>query len=133
MSNRIATSALERAITYLHAVEVAPGWYAVQDRILRSTWYTVSADDLARVGHPHGPASRFSLLEAAWALDAQTLTEMPRWWRPERRFAWRIVASVRGEEADPGARYTQEPSGAPLGYRFERITADLETGAEVPA
>ena len=53
---------------------------------------------------------------------------MPAWWRPGCRYAWRNIktgAIVDESAALAGAYYD--------GDSFERITADLETGAEVPA
>jgi len=94
------TSALERAIAYLSAVEVAPGRYAYQ----RDSRYLVaSTTDMVMMG-----AGSLSLGRV-----------MPAWWQPQQRFAWRMTCG--GDHA-----------GHPMGCS-ERITADLETGAEMPA
>ena len=113
MSNQTDTSALERALDYLGAVEVAPGRYAYQ----RDSRYLVaSTTDMVMMG-----AGSLSLGRV-----------MPAWWRPERREAWRMTC----DGGHVGARDASERFAAwPAEHLTcsERITADLETGDEVPA
>ena len=114
---------LAKAIAYLGAREVPgnPGFYASQN-LLGIGWWTIPRDRVESLA--------VDILDPrvlSWpALDA---AKMPAWWTPEQRFAW-----LNG--AGNGERYSTEEEafdhewdqGAP-----ERITADLETGAEVPA
>ena len=146
MSNRIATSALERAITYLGAVEVAPGRYAYRDDATHR-YYVVTADVMERLPQyldaeddshtaSHGGYSE-------WCADHLSAA-MPRWWRPEQRCAWRVVPAESPNAPDhddpgplPDDRYPTlaqaEDAAADYGQiEYERITADLETGAEAP-
>ena len=134
MSNQTDTSALERAITYLGATEVAPGRYAYRDDATHR-YYVVTADVMERLPQyldaeddshtaSHGGYSE-------WCADTQAV-EMPAWWTPERREAWRMTC----DGGHVGARDASERFAAwPAEHLTcsERITADLETGAEVPA
>lgn len=62
---------------------------------------------------------------------------MPPWWSPEQREAWRFRAEnnvVHGEALDLRFKSLQAINEARTpGCAVERITADLNTGAEVPA
>lgn len=140
----MTNASLSKAIAYLGAVEVTPGRYAFtmlrRDHadwrnftacVSRYEWFTVSADALAVYS-----SQEYS--EAYW-LQAYA-KPMPAWWSPEQRIMLRCP-SCRGlisrwpkEDAWKVDRCEHcdniliEPDAG-----YERITADLQTGAEVPA
>jgi hypothetical protein len=120
--------ALARAIDYLGATDLGNGRHAFTDG---PSWCIGTERTLSVLGRRLLHAGNIAM----WGKTPEqhaTLFKMPSWWTPEQQFAWRIM-NARGEEADPGVRYTQEPSGAPLGFRFERLTVDLTTGEEIAA
>jgi len=109
------------------AVEVAPGRYAWHTKRFPYTsgaWLTANSD---------------WLLEASYdgvEIHERFATLMPPWWSPSQRFAWRNVPNMdcRGN-CNAEKRYLENPHddfGVPAEF-YERITADLETGAEIPA
>lgn len=110
---------LSKAIAYLGAVEVAPGRYAWHVPI-GGTWNVCTADDLL-----------------AGFTDAGEIfgVPMPAWWEPNQRFARRCTGGgVAGMRC--GAIVSAFMGCGRFKYcagYYERITADLETGAEVPA
>ncbi len=105
--------ALARAIAYLGAVEVAPDKFAVKTPGGR--YRVFSATNLLLLPQSHDTDSGSGV---PWMRGPL----MPPLWTPERRFAWRYhdgetVPYIDGFDDDSGAR----------------ITADLNTGKEVPA
>ena len=125
MMSATSTDSLARAIEYLGAVEVAPGRYAVKDG---ERYLVIDESDVP------GLAFEFETGEPDPDACAQ-VTEMPSWWSPEQRFAWRNyiganrwATTVERVESVPSAGDNPWPV-----LSRERITADLETGAEIPA
>ena len=111
-----STDSLTKAIAYLGAVEVAPGRYAF--RISGQNWFVSTTNALEY--YFAGFASDGERLEY---LQARCETaRMPIWWTPDQRFAWRSIVD---------GSFWKDP-GNDTNVR-ERIAADLETGAEVPA
>jgi len=112
---------LTKAIALLGAVEVAPGRYAWQPPIGGWTWNICTTEDLLS-GWPSRSGEIFGV-------------PMPSWWSPSHRFAWLgPVDSLH--PADRGDRhlYVSSPASRDESVsRYQRITASLETGAEVPA
>jgi hypothetical protein len=118
-----STDSLARAIDYLGAVEVAPGRYAFEFKGRRPLatidpgWLSVSTGDLAQFqaqrefeesdGRAYG-----ELIDAAVIL--------PSWWSPGTRVLNRC-------DACSSESFPCHP------FSIRVITADLETGAEVPA
>jgi len=88
-------------------------------------------------GHQHKPRER---AHAFGALVLETRngywfsangSPMPSWWSPERRTAFYVVSAATGKRLSHVCA-GEPPPEAHESQRFERITADLETGAEVP-
>lgn len=129
------TNSLDRAIAYLGAVEVAPGRYALR---MQDFWATMDAettrwlaDSCQRYLGTRDPNALddTEALYDAWATLQTRAVKMPSWWKPERRYAWRI----NGETfADYRALKEAYPRRVPSGS-VQRITADLSTGKEIPA
>lgn len=129
----MTNDALAKAIAYLDAVEVAPpstepparGERAFTRYAVKSPngrWHTFCEATLAKFAE--GPLNHFRYqvtIGRAFAL-------MPSWWTPEQRFAWRsnVTGFLLARNKDGSTR-----KRAP--WTCYRITADLETGAEVPA
>jgi hypothetical protein len=110
MAKDIEAEALERAIAYLGAVEVAPGRYAFPARtITRQPQNTITYE----AWHVADKCALIKIIVHAAALSTVGAVPMPAWWSPEQRF--------RSEPCE---------SNHCAGHRF---TADLETGAEVLA
>lgn len=119
----MTNDSLAKAITYLGAVEVAPEKAAVKHG---DHWYIAPSSDLDEYANADHRSRAF--IAATWKI-------LPAWWSLEQRFAWR---NLDGEH-DNGERYTSFAdarndaafdASRPL---TSRITADLDTGAEVPA
>lgn len=98
---------LAKAIAYLGAVEVAPGRYAFR-AFGEGPWKIAEHLETWPINENSSPAYR---------------VEMPAWWSPDQRFAWRDAKGFMYFHAERAKAYNAT----------ERITADLETGAEVPA
>lgn len=121
--NDLKNDSLAKAIAYLGAVEVAPGKFTAfkdgrgQWRGLKPEAFRVDPD---RMGG-RDVYYNYCRVYASFA--------MPAWWSPEQRFAYRsrttgyVYPPFTGQGQDPASCYPA----------FERITADLETGEEVPA
>jgi hypothetical protein len=117
-----------KAIAHIGAVEVSPGRYAFEHRVWLSDahgdeafYYLVDEKGLKDERAFAHPSSQ---LFFEW-LRQYTVRVQPSWWTPEQRFAYR---------APNGAIFSAIPYY--VGYAakyYERITADLETGAEVQA
>ena len=107
--------------------ELRPALYAYRDRNAER-FYTIDRNALfdlqRRLNQTDSSASAVEDAYQDWC-DATEATGLPTWWSPERRSAWRHGASCK-----PGPRTTFATNLEPS---CERITADLETGAEVPA
>ena len=135
---------LQRAIEYLgfdslecaesQVQEVAPGFYAFlapDPEGGKSRWRVASRKDMVKLGNllPRGDDD----YPPEWEMDEAI---MPSWWTPERRFARRCtgggVEQMRCGALVPD--FEKCPANGPhcMGY-YQRITADLETGQEVPA
>lgn len=123
------TDALTRAIEYLDAVEVAPERYAFQ--IARGDeypWYVATREQAQIM------CERYQALEGGGFYDRvswvkeQGVLKMPRWWTPERRFAVMSGSERRAWPTRSEALYHASE------FRYSGIiTADLETGEEIPA
>lgn len=114
--------ALAAVVKALDAVEVAPGYYAwkLNEGATRPTWVVANVDDLLTI--------RIDGMWPEWPTNEETnepdnrAVMMPSWWSPERRKTTRCTGC---------GKITQ--TNHCIGKRIERITADLTTGAEVPA
>ena len=109
---------LAKAIAYLGAVEVAPGRYAAKifDSSATGRWHLFPAERLKAI------ACDMDDPRVLW-WPALRSVEMPAWWSPDQRFAWRDAKGFMYFHAERAKAYNAT----------ERITADLTTGAEVPA
>lgn len=112
---------------------VEPLRYAFQDG---ERWYVVDADVLTTFG---AGALYYDGYDTGWLLKSDfdydawrdtNAVQMPQWWSPGHQEAWKQL-SFRSQE--PTGRYFPEGSAAPDGYRYERVAADLATGAEIAA
>jgi hypothetical protein len=101
--------ALSKAVAYLGAVEVAPNKYALT---WGKRWYVTDAEGV-----------ELTRLLGGGEMIASIPTKMPAWWTPEQRFAWRDAKGFMYFHAERAKAYNAT----------ERITADLVSGAEVPA
>lgn len=105
---------LERAIKYLEAVEVAPGRYAFHVKGA-PCWYVVTSKSLAAYGKKQTPI-------------VENPVAMPYWWSPENR------TCVTCSKCDGRNVAKSHFNGARLcSGTTQRITANLETGEEMPA
>jgi hypothetical protein len=117
---------LAKAVEYLSAVEVAPGRFAFHDEV-RGRWY-VSLDDspMIMVGQMLDTDVHVEHMDMFWERTYRNdCVLMPLWWTPGQRTITRCtICGGRGKHtvAHTGDLDT-----------VERITADLNTGAEVPA
>lgn len=118
VSEQENASALDRAIAYLGAVQVADPdpahtspLYAYRDPAGSGRYAVMSADYLLLAHDTDDP-----------------LVLMPHWWTPERRYAVRsgslpdivhVTMAAKGDARMPAPAYI--------------VTADLETGEEIPA
>lgn len=120
MTDTTTTDARSRAIALLDATQIAPGRYAYRDDAMR-TYYIVDDSALVLLGE------RLALDSDAyseWCADTQA-TEMPAWWTPTERYTWRDLAT--------GELLTSPVAPGHLcHHKYERVTADLTTGEEVP-
>ena len=113
MMSATSTDSLARAIDYLGAVVVAPG---------RVAWKEDDADNFYTVA----PLSAMQFDNSDEPMvDPDKLTTMPSWWSPEQRFALDEGPMVHVYATAEKARANAPESRV--------ITADLETGAEIPA
>lgn len=114
---------LQKAIAYLDAVEVAPRKWAIQvDRGdgVKERWVIVGRNTLETMRRYGFNTTRTGVL-------------MPSWWTPESRFAWRVEM--------PSGKFYIEHNKPPKDAQYGKlrppyiicVTADLETGEEVPA
>lgn len=133
-------SALDRAIEYLGAVEVAPGRYAYL------------TDTLARLSHKDhvnrwaittsGALIKYEILredgEFVYTASGELMASsniMPAWWTPENRFAYVNAEGDRTHCSDD-LNDQAEALAESLGLQHEEffdpylITANLETGEE---
>lgn len=122
---------LSKAVADLGAKEVAPGKVAIQNKcdlgsFPSGTWYVF-------------PLSVISQPGPIWFGNG---VPMPAWWNPEQRFAWALDRKTGNKREafdgtqDEGIKALSRlachiTNGLPRGRK--RITADLTTGAEVPA
>ena len=123
---------LAKAVACLGAVEVAPGQYAVPRGV--NPWACCPTAALAAFdSYPD-----FS----AWYEARGDVADAPSWWSPEQRFAWALDRKTGNKREafdgtqDEGIKALSRlachiTNGLPRGRK--RITADLTTGAEVPA
>lgn len=132
------TDSLASAVARLGAVEVAPGRYA-----LRVELCPHGCDEY----HCHDEPTTCPGTNPRWVTMAErdlepykngrrgvSYTAMPSWWRPDSRFAWRLPKGSYGVATDKRFKTRDEAEASAIcGEIAERITADLETGAEVPA
>jgi hypothetical protein len=131
---------VQEAIEYLSAIEVACNTFAWK-RPEYECW--VTSDSLGTVGaarhHQHLEADAGIHFADDYCLAADAVTCMAAWWTPERRFAFKIVTPngvcerARFGEVDLEKLRRFVASDCAEGTYIERIAADLETGAEVPA
>lgn len=129
-------AALAKAMQYLGAVEVAPGWYAFQGSWPNEKrWFvtdeTQIIDRLGRIlDKGYTPTT-------SWCYENFMGHMMPTWWSPEQRFASFDGGKLKATGSTKAAATLCDTSaeapvyGAPLPYRV--VTADLTTGEEVPA
>jgi hypothetical protein len=125
VSTLLETDALSQAIRYIGAEQVRPAHVALYAHYDHGThrYYIVTEHDLATLGGalalliPTTHADVYS----RWCAHTPA-AEMPRWWTPERQYAYRALNSFGQWEV---VSFT-------AGHDLQRITADLETGAEVP-
>ena len=124
----MTNDSLAKAIAHLGAVEVAPGRYAWHTKRFPYTsgaWLTANSDYLLEVSYD------------GVEIHEKFATLMPEWWTPGQRFAsfdgdtLKATGSSKTAATLCDTRAEAPIYGAPLPYRL--ITADLETGAEVPA
>lgn len=101
---------LQSAISYLGAVEVAPGRYAFRDKQRDNIYMVVTEAMLS--------AHCSSWRNGHW---------MPSWWTPEHRYASVDDDGNYSAGTHDFCRYLTQVGGG------RTITADLETGEEVPA
>ena len=132
-------SALASAVAYLGAVEVAPGRYAFPSKVA-PRWFTC---DLANIALCEPAAGvYFAPIDKGDSFFGCKLTPcvlMPPWWRPDSRFAWRVVRRPLNKQPRVLFTVRTEEEARRLAHssdnlrHVERITADLNTGEEVPA
>ena len=118
------------AIDALGAVEVAPGKWAFPYRYGKGYGVATRRQLATLVKYREKQSS--ALAYELWILGNTVLVDMPSWWTPERRVAWRVLDGSH----DNGERYescSDANSEAMIGQTVERITASLETGEEVSA
>jgi hypothetical protein len=120
-TERANADALANAIEHLGAVEVAPGRYARREAPVVP--YEIISEAILRQYAPEAIAT-FGHRDRQFC----GIVTMPPWWTPEQRFAWR---TSDGRRVVPDA--SQRTPGTMRKLGWERITADLQTGAEVPA
>lgn len=129
--------ALQAAISALGAVEVAPGRYAWQMQSAAQSplgYYSY--------GEPHWVTGDGAALYAVHAQGGSVRTvPLPQWWTPERRFAMRqrerngegaLWTGATREEMQALKNRFDVPTGAKAATN-RVITADLNTGEEIPA
>jgi hypothetical protein len=125
------TDSLKSAISYLGAVEVAPGRYAWRPAVLVPAPYFVA--DAQGVERAHAfvvqngaHALHFPHMLPAAARD--NAAQMPKWWTPERRYRFTCgVGHAFNTQTKPACEY----GCAVCGSLMRGVTADLETGQEV--
>ena len=118
-----------KAIEYLGAVEVAPGRYAYQQNP-SAPWRTFDSDALCNLALNLGPGGKGY---GPWAFTLE-YAEMPAWWTPEQQFAWAFEYNDCGTIRRAPGRFTDQTDAYFAGVgRVVKLTADLTTGAEVPA
>jgi hypothetical protein len=149
---------LQRAIDYLGATCVRPGiietviggdgkgpnrtshvrgtLYAYRDRNAER-FYTIDRDtlfDLQRRLNQTASASEREDAYQDWC-DATEATGMPFWWSPEQRFAIKYAMETKGQLYAVFATAEEATNYRDLNHTsLDRvITADLETGEEIPA
>lgn len=124
----------QRAIKYLHAVQVAPGRYAANQLSQHEPGRYVLFDRDAllevavRVGDQQQPMGRGDAFDAIMDADG---VYAPVWWEPAERFAYRCVRC--GELATYAKESVAAHTHGLKSVVFERITADLATGREIRA
>ena len=129
----VVTNQLQRAIKYLGATEVTEGAWAFQ---LGNAWYVrmyaemEQLDDyLLQAEEANDNSGRYlaSDRKAAFMLWFEAeVGRMPGWWSPQAQFAWR---HKKTGSLLYGGFATQSFDRR----SYNRIAANLETGAEVPA
>jgi hypothetical protein len=134
---------LERAIVFLGAAQVAPAAPCThlaqcQDAndcafVRRFAYYYAPREAWQVVGR----ASLMSLAgvkehdPGEWeAISAKT---MPPWWTPQKPIAWRVRGEQLGSDAETVTSLEVAIARERASWTVERITVDLETGAEVAA
>ena len=108
------TDALQQAIDQTDAVLVAFNRYA----------YRIGSMPNYRICSGHVLAN-----SEKWRVRYPGV-DMPSWWTPERRFAWRYAAQSPANERDSAMHAESTPRFICSAHWF---TADLETGEEVSA
>ncbi len=135
----VEVAKIERAVDYLGATEIEPDRYAYFE--LDDLWHVVNGSKLEPLAITLRSVSGSKAQIKAhriWRAGHFDVT-MPAWWTPEQRFAWRIASNGPNVcKADRSDRYGSEAAAKREahfigGAAVERITANLETGAEVPA
>jgi hypothetical protein len=143
------SDALQRAIDYLGAVCVRPG---IKETIMGGDGRGPNRTRQVRqalYARREAPSVPYEIIPAAILREYTPeriacfsrrdrqfcgIVTMPAWWSPEQRFAWRITSPTGkltycAGEPGPGIRSDIQVGRGTL----ERITADLETGAEIAA
>ncbi len=106
-------AALQRAIDLLGAVDLGDGRYASYDKT-RKRWFVY--EDCAAFVSNHGG----------------TCHDLPQWWSPKRRYKCAQCGRVCAK-AKVRALGMTEFGCCSCGPECDPITADLDTGAEIPA
>ena len=125
LGSTMTNDSLSKAIAYLGAIEVAPGRYAIKSPTA-GTWMITSADGLAAIHDAKAPVGKYQIMPAWWSPEQRIMLRCPscrglisRWPKED---AWKVD---RCEHCD---NILIEPDAG-----YERITADLATGEEIPA
>jgi hypothetical protein len=129
---RETNDSLAKAISYLNAQEVAPGRYAIPSKSGKA-WFTTNTDGVIAAAD-----------ESDVRLSVHRYQKMPAWWTPEQTFAYRL--NSYGESSyGPWTDAAKAKRGATIddlasqlkafidAKNCDRITADLNTGEEIPA
>jgi hypothetical protein len=118
---------MTRAFAQVDAVEVAGDRYAVRSST-GDRWYIVGAEAMQRLANALEwyDAGDATAREIDDALRASWHTVMPPWWSPAERFAYQCDDCGEISRTEDEAARRCNASG------WSRITADLETGEQVP-
>jgi len=113
---------VDRAVASLGAIDLKDNQHYALTWGKR--WYVTDGDGVV-----------LTKLLGGGAVIANTPTVMPTWWSPEQQFAWHVIHVETCVDDQYVA--TEEEASALARHEaichYERVTADLATGAEVPA